>query len=229
MTGHLYRSGDHANASEPDLQSVDALKLKAVFDLRGPSERQRAPCRRPSEFAAPVYTVNAETAMLFPGPDSGSAAGDKDGSRHEASLYFARMPYQPHVIPIYRKCLGVLTDCPGPVLIHCDDGKHRTGLLVAIIQSVLGMHRDDILEDYLLSARFGQAPAQKQVELNDPTRPDSTPLCMDIGAAWRPDTHFLEIALDRISENHGGIDLYCREVLGMTGLQKDRLVSRLVT
>lgn len=228
VTGHLYRSGDHANASESDLELVDTLNLKAIFDLRGPRERQRAPCRRPREFAVPVYTIKQETAIQLRSADSGAIAGDKDDRRHEASLYFARMPYLPHVITIYRKCFDALADSAGPVLMYCDDGTYRTGLLVAIIQSVLGMHMDDIFEDYLLSARFSHAPARAQEEMDYSMRTDSVPLCMDLGAAGRLDPRSLEIAFDSIRDNHGGIDLYCREVLGMTWLLKDRLVGRLI-
>jgi hypothetical protein len=91
------------------------------------------------------------------------------------------------------------------------------------------MHRDDIFEDYLLSARFGQTPARMHDdEMDYPMRIDSTPIRMDIGAASRRDTRFLEIAFENIRDNHGGIDVYCREALGMTGLLKDRLVDRLI-
>ncbi|HUP82805.1 MAG TPA: tyrosine-protein phosphatase [Candidatus Limnocylindria bacterium] len=48
--------------------------------------------------------------------------------------------------------VGAIADAPeGGVLIHCHAGKDRTGLVVAIILSALGVSDEDIADDYALS------------------------------------------------------------------------------
>jgi protein-tyrosine phosphatase len=39
----------------------------------------------------------------------------------------------------------------GPVLVHCAAGKDRTGIGVALVLRLLGVHRDDVMADYLLT------------------------------------------------------------------------------
>lgn len=38
---------------------------------------------------------------------------------------------------------------PGPVLVHCTAGKDRTGIVVAVLLSAVGVRRADIVADYL--------------------------------------------------------------------------------
>lgn len=38
-----------------------------------------------------------------------------------------------------------------PVLIHCRSGKDRTGVVVAALLTILGVERDAIVEEFLLS------------------------------------------------------------------------------
>jgi rhodanese-related sulfurtransferase len=38
---------------------------------------------------------------------------------------------------------------PGPVLVHCTAGKDRTGIVVAVLLRAVGVHRADIVADYL--------------------------------------------------------------------------------
>lgn len=40
------------------------------------------------------------------------------------------------------------------VLIHCTMGKDRTGFVMALILSVLGVDKDDIINDYLLTNKY---------------------------------------------------------------------------
>jgi protein-tyrosine phosphatase len=44
-----------------------------------------------------------------------------------------------------------------PVLIHCTAGKDRTGVLIALLLTALGVSRDDVIEDYLRSTMFAES------------------------------------------------------------------------
>ncbi len=45
----------------------------------------------------------------------------------------------------------------GPALVHCAAGKDRTGVSVALVLRLLGVDRDDVVHDYLLTERAREA------------------------------------------------------------------------
>lgn len=47
--------------------------------------------------------------------------------------------------------LLLMSKCEGPVLIHCAEGKDRTGFVCALIMSLAGASYKDIIDDYMLT------------------------------------------------------------------------------
>ncbi|HUQ00246.1 MAG TPA: tyrosine-protein phosphatase [Aeromicrobium sp.] len=45
-----------------------------------------------------------------------------------------------------------IADAAGPVLVHCAAGKDRTGIGVALVLRLLGVDRDNVMADYLLTS-----------------------------------------------------------------------------
>src|SRR5258708_12296613 len=73
-----------------------------------------------------------------------------------------------------------------PGLVHCTAGKDRTGLLIAMVQDLLGVDEKLILDDYLLSnvglgpilnaeggAAYHQIHAELLIDSFAPIRPES--------------------------------------------------------
>lgn len=50
-----------------------------------------------------------------------------------------------------KECLKFIISNEGPYLIHCTQGKDRTGFICAVIEALCGSSLDEIKEDYLLS------------------------------------------------------------------------------
>ena len=55
----------------------------------------------------------------------------------------------PHLVDV----IDEIASADGPTLVHCAAGKDRTGVSVALALSLLGVRREDIVEDYLVTAR----------------------------------------------------------------------------
>lgn len=52
-----------------------------------------------------------------------------------------------------RRALDVVAGADGPLVFHCASGKDRTGLLAALLLSLLGVDEDGIAEDFALTER----------------------------------------------------------------------------
>lgn len=141
QAGLMFRSGQHFHATFDDRLTVSALSLRTVIDLRGNSERTSCPCRRPDGFDAQVLFFNGETA----GPADPNAEARPTiataADAHAAMIAIcAAMPFLPNFQAVLRDYFAALATRDGASLLHCFAGKDRTGLAVAILHDLLGVH-----------------------------------------------------------------------------------------
>lgn len=52
------------------------------------------------------------------------------------------------------KALRFMADHEGPYLIHCTEGKDRTGFICAILESLMGGTEEDIISDYMMTFQY---------------------------------------------------------------------------
>ncbi len=99
----------------------------------------------------------------------------------------------------------VATPAAQPVLVHCSAGKDRTGVVVAIVLSLLGVADEVIAQDYhltsaYLAAEFTQAVEQLQA---------STGLGQRLnGLALTCPPELILATLDRMRAAHGSVEEY---------------------
>jgi len=218
--GKLFRSGQHCDATPDDLALVSQIGLATVVDLRSDAERAQYPCARPEDFQGEVLFASGNTLGAASHLDA--AKGVRTAAdAHQAMIDLYRaMPFRPVLQQSYRLYFQRLAELDSPSLIHCLAGKDRTGLAVALLHHQLGVHSDDIFEDYLLTNIAGDldrrvaagAEAVRSnfgAEMSD----DAVRSMMSVDAA------FLHAAFDVI----GDVNRYCKEVLGITPEQQNKL------
>jgi protein-tyrosine phosphatase len=228
--GVLWRSGQHFGASADDLDKIGALSLETVIDLRGNSEREHSPCPRPAGFAADVRFYDGETAGLAPHLAAAEGVMDAAGA-HRAMLWlYDEIAFRPSLTHIVRQLFAVALAREGASLVHCHAGKDRTGIAVALVHHVLGVHRDDIFADYLLTntvgnneKRIADAVAHQASSGTFTRMPEAA-----IRVMMNVDAAFLETALRSIERKHGSIDGYLAEALDVDAPVRERLRERLI-
>lgn len=106
---------------------------------------------------------------------------------------------------IYREFFSLLARCENlPLLFHCTAGKDRTGFAAAMFLSALGVSRDDIFRDYLLSS----AGALEKFSALVKTAPQFT----SVVTVRR---EYLEAAFGEIDANFGSVEKYLTKELGV--------------
>jgi protein-tyrosine phosphatase len=147
--GLVYRSANLDKISNSDLDKLMKLGIRTIIDLRGPSELKKkakemsnmSVLRLPLDFDGKTrktlyplfYQKNSEEKII-------------EVSR---SLY---LEIADAAAPVLAKVIdAILSPGNGAVLIHCQAGKDRTGIIVALIHLLAGTHRVNIISDYLRS------------------------------------------------------------------------------
>jgi protein tyrosine/serine phosphatase len=236
--GLLWRSGQHHGATESDLARIAALNLVSVFDLRSSKERTTHPCLRPEGFGGIVFfgedpppRIKERTAehsaphvAAAQVPRQRDAASTREGLRKN----YGMIAFRPELVASIRRYLAELAEGKGPSLINCMAGKDRTGIAVAALHLATGVHRNDILEDYLLTNTAGDVEARIAAgmatitEVSGQLDPEVLRVLMGVEA------EYLEGAFAMMAEKHGSTDGYLRDVLGVDDVMKARLRAALV-
>jgi protein tyrosine/serine phosphatase len=228
-TGRLFRSAHLAGATEADLQQLQGLNLCLVVDLRRPAERTRDVTRLPAEFGGLVMDTDAGLAAHAPH----LAFADKDVQPAVAlevmQDFYRKAPFDAATTELGRRYFPALAEAEGAVLVHCAAGKDRTGLLVALTHAALGVHRDDIFADYLLT----NAVMRLDARLPELTRTMTQLYGREIPEAvvrafLRVEEAYLAAAFAAIGEAFGGPERYLVEHLNLTPATLRRIEARLI-
>jgi protein tyrosine/serine phosphatase len=212
-TGLLWRSAQHGDASDTDLQTVQDLGITHVIDLRGPSERDGKPCRRHDDFAGQVWTYPEETAGLALHTEAADGVMTAAQARGAMIRLYEGIAFRENLVPMLRLYLALLKRAEGPSLVHCVAGKDRTGFAVALLQRILGVHPDDVMTDYLLTNNASRL--EERIASNafrDMPRyaafdPDT------VRALWGVEAEYLATAFAAVGLRYGSLDAYLAAVL----------------
>jgi len=138
--GLLFRS-DLPLVDDARGHHLEPLGLRTVIDLREPDER----IARPVRLATATPRIVSMPSGLGP-----LVAADPTKAASLTILYrTAILETGPRLAEIVSELAR-----PGalPALVHCAAGKDRTGIVVALVLSALGVADEDVARDYALSA-----------------------------------------------------------------------------
>jgi protein-tyrosine phosphatase len=212
--GAVLRSDSLAELTEADQATVRALALRSLFDLRHESERIERPNRLGAGAGPLTHAIG-----FFPNGSEALMAGvrartlSKDEARTGLLGMYRHLPVA-HA-PVYAQLLQTLL-LPGalPALIHCTSGKDRTGFGIAVLMLALGVPRETILEDYVLTNHY-----RRDLGFMLGTAVD--PAVLDVIKAADP--AYLHAAFDVIDSVWGGTPDFLRYGLGLSVLEQTRL------
>ena len=230
-SGILWRSGQHGTATVEDLGGIAAIGIRTVIDLRGDAERRDMPCLRHETFAADVLFAPGETAgsELAPHEEAGKGIHDAPSAIAAMTKLYANMPFRTVLVGSLRLYFEALATRDGASLVHCLAGKDRTGLAVALVHQLLGVHHDDMMADYLLTRTAGN-PAARIASAAPGIRARYGAAMSDeaVNALMGVEPVYLDTAFAAIRDRHGDVHTYAAEVLGVDAKRRAAIEERLV-
>ncbi|OXE35970.1 MAG: protein tyrosine phosphatase [Phenylobacterium zucineum] len=228
--GLLYRSANHAYASEDDIEVLGTLGVKAIVDLRRPMERQREPSKRWTGFDAHVVENDHEPegsdwAHLM----AASHQVDADWFREDSLSFYRATPYDPRYVDLFSLYFQVLAESSGAILVHCSAGKDRTGMICALTHHLVGVHPDDIRADFLATNHEGRM--QKRIDFLGPWIRNTAGKVVSQAAlrvAVSVHESYLDAAFDQITQTSGSFDTYLTDVLGVNSNRRAQIEARIL-
>jgi protein-tyrosine phosphatase len=199
--GKLYRAGELVRITDRDIARLEELQLQLIYDLRTSGEREGRPAR---PWGAGVRRLSRDYAHS--GADLPSATGaavPTRGRMRETMLKLYRtLPFDQ--ADAFGPLLRMIAAGDLPLLFNCAGGKDRTGVFAALLLDLLGVSRDDIVADYLLSNDYLDEGRKRFLARygRDDIDPD----------VWEPllcvDAAYLDACFAEIADRHGGTAEY---------------------
>lgn len=211
--GRIFRSDHLGHLTAEDEALLAALGVQRVLDFRGEQERAAVPNRLAT---ARQHALGIEPTVVQRLQDL-AAAGQRLSAAVAVELmkelYRALVNDQAHR---YAEFFEHLLDTDTPLVFHCTAGKDRTGFAAALTLQALGVPREVVLQDYLLTNALYQPP---------PLPHTNTPH-EALAVLWRVQTEFLEAAYEALDADHGGVDRYLEQRLGVTETARKALAQK---
>lgn len=222
--GKLYRSAVMSGLSAADYRYVGELGIATVCDFRANDERMREPVNWPKDVKPKVlvrdYALDmGALAAMFSG---GQVTGET--TRAAMATFYKDLPFE--FAPQYREMFGELLERDRPLAFNCSAGKDRTGMAAALILTALGVPRETVIADYLLSNVYYKPKSPKPGASPDPTAQLLARMPAEVTQALMGvDRSYIEASFAAI-EAKGGMDRYMREELGLDDGDLKRLRGR---
>jgi protein-tyrosine phosphatase len=216
--GLLYRSDQLDRLSPADLATLHGDGIHLVCDLRTDVERKQGMDRLPDGAQAMIADVaggdsssSGIAKLLSGGGNPEAVLGDGRGVQFmiDANRQFVESATAKAA---YKALFERLADPKMlPATFHCTAGKDRTGWAEAVFLSIMGVPREAIMRDYLLSNDYLKAKNDRTLAALE-GRIDSALLEPLLGV--RPE--YLQAGFDAADKDYGSMDLYVRNGLGLS-------------
>ncbi|MFP3597548.1 tyrosine-protein phosphatase [Chryseobacterium sp. SIMBA_029] len=225
--GKLYRSGHLHQLKNNSFKELERLGIKEIIDLRNKKEIADKPDHLPENMMYKNYSafedqgdqLSQAKKLVLKGKVNGS-----DANKRMLDFYKDYVTENPEII---KKIITEILESDQPVLYHCTAGKDRTGIITALILTILKFDKETIYNDYLLSNNFRKQLVQKRLNLADHLHfmyPK-----MDIKVleklSWI-ERDYLDAAFDEINNKYGSMDIYIQQVLGISENKRQQYIQK---
>jgi protein-tyrosine phosphatase len=211
--GVVFRSANPDTLPGSDIEMLRSLNIRTIVDLRAPHELSRryksidhaVRISLPLDFQQTtrerlrpvIYKKDAETVISDISNDIYLEILDASGS-------------------VLKHVMEILASPEGsPVLIHCQAGKDRTGIIVALVLLAMGVERQLIINDFMKSNDSLIPYFKKRFRIRKLISFGFFPYANMIYAVMVKQRN-IESILDRVEFHYGGIEGY----LGHAGIEK---------
>ena len=215
--GKIYRSDDLHLLTDEDLKYLSRLNIKSVVDFRSDEERESEPDRLNPDMTQVLLPIKFQPEELDDETLKNLMKNLTFGTLDSSNLLrdFNIVIVKDFATEYKKFFRYVIENNAEPIVFHCTAGKDRAGFASAMILTVLGVPREKVIEDYLLTNTYVKDHV------------DSEMLEIELKTFFRADTdnlrkinlveeRYIQAAFDTIDSEWGGMDNYISGALGLS-------------
>lgn len=225
--GCLLRSAQLHKLTDEDCTILfGRYNLRTVIDLRTGVEREDEPDRQIPGVKNVHIPIFSEEAMGITHENNADKRKMLDNLPDMRELY-AQMVTDKNCVASFRKVFETIAAANEneAVLWHCTEGKDRCGLVSALMLSILDVHEETIIEDYLLTNEYAETKARKlrfivKYLVRQSEKADY------VYEIYHAKEAFIDAAFDAIDETYGSMQNFLSDTLGITDEIKEKLKHR---
>lgn len=225
--GKFYRSAHLHKLKKKSFKTFENLGIKEIIDLRNSKEISQKPdlilqnvdYTNYSAFEDEGDQLNQAKKLVLQGKVKGS-----DADQRMLGFYKTYATENPEII---KKIIHEILDSENPVLYHCTAGKDRTGIITALILTILKFDRETIDNDYLLSNNYRKQLVQKRLHLANNLHFLYPKMDLNVieKLSW-VEKDYLKAAFLEINKKYGSIDIYIYQNLGISENKRNEYILK---
>lgn len=225
--GNFYRSAHLHKLKKKSIKTLENLGIKEIIDLRNSKEISQKPDVIPQNVDYKNYSafedegdqLDQAKKLVLKGKVKGS-----DANQRMLDFYKTYATENPEII---KKIIHEILDSENPVLYHCTAGKDRTGIITALILTILKFDRATIENNYLLSNNYRKQLVQKRLHLANNLHFLYPKMDLNVieKLSW-VEKDYLKAAFLEINKKYGSIDIYIHQNLGISENKRDEYILK---
>jgi len=214
----IIRSENLSRLTASDFQKLEEIGVKTVIDLRTDREHDQSPTvwqgdNPPRFYHFPVGDAQNDWFKAQRSLMKRNRFTEEQALEHMKEGYRMIAEDGP---PSYRKLMDVVLDESNwPILIHCNAGKDRAGVATTLILEALGVDRETIMEEFLLTNEISRTK-EKAVLLAKESKKFRRIGRVTSASAWYPivgvQQEMLEAFYASVDEQYGSMDAFLTEL-----------------
>ena len=219
--GAIVRGDSARQLSDSGWEAVVDYGIRTIVDLRFHDELEADP---PGELPVDVVHVSLLGEGVATDADAWAAinAAAEAAPTAAGATQAVYLEFLERFRRRFGEAIGAIADAPdGAVLVHCQGGKDRTGLIAALLLRLAGVGIDEIADDYALSA--DNLRPQFQAWFDDAPDAEERARRERISATPRD---AMAGVLEELEQRYGSVRNYLLAA-GATEAQLDRAAARL--
>lgn len=225
--GMFYRSAHLHKLKKKSFNDLEKLGIKEIIDLRNSKEILDKPDNLPNGITYKKYSafedegdqLSQARKLVLKGKVNAS-----DADKRMVDFYREYVTENPEMI---KTIINEILEAKEPILYHCTAGKDRTGIITALILTILKFDKETIYNEFLLSNNFRKGLVEKRMSLAHNLHFLYPKMDLQVleKLSW-VEKRYLDAAFGEINKKYGSTDAYIQQVLGISETKREEYIQK---